>query len=1056
VHDAGGITASTTFTATILDDAPKAIADTRTVTEDQTGITGNLVTGVNATADTLGADSVPATSIVTGAQVSNAAGAQITGGVNTPLTGTYGTLTLQANGSYTYVTNAAAQALNAGDSKTDVFSYTIKDSDGDFSTTTVTFTVEGLSDGPSISAPLTSAVSEEGLVGGIADTTGTNDTTNEISNTGQFAVANATSVALSVPSGSYTSGGAPITWALSPGSQTLTGTAGGQTVMTVVIDNTGKYTTTLLKPFDHPVKTTEDILTLDLTVTATNGTASSTSTLTVNVEDDAPFAPSSTNSVTLNNVDTNIELILDVSTSMGWSLTSDTNPAAGQPSRMDKLKEAVNSMLSDYANLGNVRVHVVSFSSSATDVSQGWVDVATARNLVNGLTPNGSTNYDAALTTGMSAWTTAGKIVGAQNVAYFLSDGAPTANTNGTNGIQPAEEAAWTNFLISNKIISSAYALGNFGATAATINPIAYNGVTSTNTNGVLVPDISLLPPILRDSVIASTSGALSTTGSLAVGVGFGGDGGYMTSVALDGATYTYNPTANTITQTGITRAFTYDAATHKLTFDTTYGGKFVITVNTGEYTYTPSPSITKQEKELLDYVMVDKDGDAAPLSTLTLTVNPAGTPATPTYEASIISVEPGLAGVGDNNVNEGSTLVYTVALSSATTSATSYNYVLGGGTGTATGGTATTGDYNATATFSNGVTYSAATGKITVPSGVTSFTVSVTTRVDVTNESTTVAENVRLTIGGITGIGGILDTPPPPAVTTVVVGTSSLTDDAQIEGHDLTYAVTLASATTANSSYAFIIGGNATTGHYDATPVFSNGVTLSGGNIIVPTGVLNFTVVMHTVDDAAINNTGDTTPPPETLSLTIGGVIATAGIVDNDQASQGYRGTNNADNLTGTAGAESIYLRNGTDTVDAGGGDDYINGGTGNDNLTGGSGSDTFAWKLADKGTVGTPAADIVTDFTENAGDKLDLRDLLQGENHASGIGNLANYLHFESVAGGNVLLHVSSAGNLTTNEDQRIQLNGTTLATLGGSLGTTDAAIIQNLLNNGKLIVD
>lgn len=105
--------------------------------------------------------------------------------------------------------------------------------------------------------------------------------------------------------------------------------------------------------------------------------------------------------------------------------------------------------------------------------------------------------------------------------------------------------------------------------------------------------------------------------------------------------------------------------------------------------------------------------------------------------------------------------------------------------------------------------------------------------------------------------------------------------------------------------------------------------------------------------------------------------------------------------------------------------------------------------------------ASDIVTDFTENATDKLDLRDLLVNENHASGVGNLTNYLHFEQV-GANVLLHVSSAGSLTTTagvsnatavEDQTIQLNGVTLAALGGA---TDTLIIQNLLNNGKLIVD
>jgi VCBS repeat-containing protein len=62
-------------------------------------------------------------------------------------TGTYGTLTLAADGSYTYTPNAAAQDLNTGDSVQDVFSYTA--SDGTASdTATLTVTVNGADDGP--------------------------------------------------------------------------------------------------------------------------------------------------------------------------------------------------------------------------------------------------------------------------------------------------------------------------------------------------------------------------------------------------------------------------------------------------------------------------------------------------------------------------------------------------------------------------------------------------------------------------------------------------------------------------------------------------------------------------------------------------------------------------------------------------------------------------------------------------------------------------------------------------------------------------------------------
>ena len=95
----------------------------------------------------------------------------------------------------------------------------------------------------------------------------------------------------------------------------------------------------------------------------------------------------------------------------------------------------------------------------------------------------------------MSAFATSGKLdtPGVQNVAYFLSDGDPTANqdwpqVSGTltqDGIQPGEENFWiNNFLKTNHIDSFALGIGS-GATATELNPIAYDGRgAGTNTNG--------------------------------------------------------------------------------------------------------------------------------------------------------------------------------------------------------------------------------------------------------------------------------------------------------------------------------------------------------------------------------------------------------------------------------------------------------------------------------------------------------------------------------------------------------------------------------------------
>jgi hypothetical protein len=142
--------------------------------------------------------------------------------------------------------------------------------------------------------------------------------------------------------------------------------------------------------------------------------------------------------------------------------------------------------------------------------------------------------------------------------------------------------------------------------------------------------------------------------------------------------------------------------------------------------------------------------------------------------------------------------------------------------------------------------------------------------------------------------------------------------------------------------------------------------------------------------------------------------------------------------------------------------GDDRLVGGAGNDTLAGGLGADVFAWKYADRGTPGSPAVDTITDFdTVASGDTLDLRDLLQVENHLSGTGNLGNFLHFDTVVSGgitNTVVHVSSNGGFSSgynagNEDQTIVLQGVDLS--AGGL-TTDQLIIQDLLSKGKLQTD
>src|SRR5262249_30981602 len=118
----------------ITDDAPVALSDTDAVATGQTAAeTGNVLTGIgtlsgDSGADIPGADGATVASVAIGA---TAVDVDPTAGAN--IVGAFGTLTLFADGSYSYVRDAG--------SGTDFFTYTIRDGDGSESSATLTIAV---------------------------------------------------------------------------------------------------------------------------------------------------------------------------------------------------------------------------------------------------------------------------------------------------------------------------------------------------------------------------------------------------------------------------------------------------------------------------------------------------------------------------------------------------------------------------------------------------------------------------------------------------------------------------------------------------------------------------------------------------------------------------------------------------------------------------------------------------------------------------------------------------------------------------------------------------
>ncbi|MXN67508.1 tandem-95 repeat protein [Stappia sp. GBMRC 2046] len=162
VSDGNGGThvAPLAVTVTGANDAPVAVADTAAIAEDAPAATGNVLTNDS---DVDASDVLS----VTGAALAGprAAIADVSEGTPGVITGIYGTLTLNADGSYSYVADqAAAQALAVDETAEDIFSYEVSDGNGGTDTATLTVTVTGANDAP-VAVADTAAASEDDLEG---------------------------------------------------------------------------------------------------------------------------------------------------------------------------------------------------------------------------------------------------------------------------------------------------------------------------------------------------------------------------------------------------------------------------------------------------------------------------------------------------------------------------------------------------------------------------------------------------------------------------------------------------------------------------------------------------------------------------------------------------------------------------------------------------------------------------------------------------------------------------------------------------------------------------
>jgi len=1085
VTDSVGNSTTSTIVITIVDDVPKAHCDVASVTE------GCVVSGNVLDNDIVGADARADGQYVVGVRAGSDTSTSAIGQLGSQVMGQYGYLTLDAQGNATYHANPDSVS-KAGAS--DVFVYTIRDADGDESTTTITINVQ---DSKLVACEDRDVTVYEKALDLVKD--GNDLAAGTVTGSDPHSTAETASGSLV---GSVGGGVGALTYS-------LVGNAVGQFGQ-IQINADGSYTYTLTSAPKTPGGADDGAnrVVEYFTYKATDSLGNSvTSSIAISIVDDVPKAVCAERSITPGQVDSNILLVIDVSGSMN------VDSGVQGLSRLALAKQAINALLDKYDDMGDIKVQIVTFATGAWVKTPVWVSIAEAKSIVAGLSADGSTYYDSAATKAQEAFVTSGKIAGAQNISYFFSDGVPT---NG-HSMTAVRETAWESFLDNNGIKSYAIGLGT-GVNQANLDPLAYDGSSHVDTDSVVVTDLSQLSAVLSGTVQGAP-----ITGSLMSGGHFGADGGFIKALLVDGTTYTFDPKANAgqggYTVAGGPDKASFDTTGNTLSIKTALGGTLLVDMDTGEFTYTPPKDAGSSQVEKFGFTVSDNDGDTSSAS-LVVKINSNSAPVagadhiiTNIAGASVtVPAEALLANDSDADHDHLSAAPITFNTGFADK-----------GAGFTVGSQVQTLKFDGTANKPENQLkdlarsdFTAVSGSMTAALVIAGYLGSISTGNANDEDTLTVtlrkgeslsldhdrpAGNLMLEWKDANGNyqpiadGGSFTASHDGVYSIHVINSeNALGNSKAAENYKLSLVIDYSHAENEVYQGSYTLSdnhGGSASGAVDIT--YQAGHTLQGtagddvllagngddtlnggaGHDVLVGGVGNDALYGGEGDDLLIGGPGndllDGGPGNDTASY----ASATAGVtvdlghvgaqntggagLDTLVSIENLIGSDDNDTLIGNDGDNVLSGGLGDDILIGGGGNDILIGGPGNDTLTGGSGNDTFVWQKGDTGH------DRVTDFTPGS-DRLDLSQLLQGENATAA--SLDDYLHFKvSGSGVNVVstLEVSSvAGAAAT---QTIDLAGVDLAQhygvtagAGGMIaaGHDTATVINGMLNDHSLKVD